>query len=472
MYYLGVEAYGIIGVFNSLQAFVWLFDLGLSGVIVRELPQIAALPHKTPEILDLTRTASRINWLMGIIISVFLVAVSPLIANYWLQSNQMPSSTVSQALMIMSAGFVTQWTLGFYSNGLAGLQKQTVLNLINIIFTTLRNGGGVLVLIFISPTIQAFLIWQIIIGSVQLLIVATAFKKSLPESYADARFRWSLLKSRFGFASGLTAMSVLGLILHQLDKIILSRLLSLEFFGYYTLATTITTLGLGMIPRSIVNAVYPRFSHLVSVNDDSQLRDLYHRVTQIMAVIMLPAAAILIVFPYQVLILWTKNEMVAANTWMLLAVLAVGVVLNGFLNVPFYIQMAHGWTKIIITSALIAICIFTPTMIFSVIRYGAIAGAVCWTLLNLFHLLVDVQVMHRYTLKGEQWKWYFADILKPFIIAVGITYLLKLMLNTESDSTFTQIIIIGIILAFVYVCTAFATETTRREILTFCKIST
>jgi O-antigen/teichoic acid export membrane protein len=465
LHYLGVEAYGIIGIFNSLQAFVWLLDLGMSGVISRELPQIAALPHKTQEILDLTRTTGRINWLMGTAISLFLVAMSPLIGNYWLQGNQLSPSTVTQSLMIMSAGFITQWAIGFYNNGLAALQKQTLLNLINVIFTTIRNVGGVLVLIFVSSTIQAFLIWQIVIGSIQLLIAAMTFRRCLPQSFSGARFRWSLLKSRFGFASGLTIMSVLGLILHQLDKIILSRLLTLEFFGYYTIATTITTLGLGMIPRSIAGAVYPRFSYLVSINDEDQLRTLYHRITQIMAAVMLPAAAVLIVFPYETLMLWTRgDEAIAANAWLLVSVLTVGVVLNGFYNVPFYLQLAHGWTKIIIVSATIAIFLITPTMIYSVIQYGAIAGAVCWAFLNLFHLLVDVTVMHRFTLKGEQWKWYFVDILKPFAIVLSIAFLCKLIF--KPDHSRVQIFLTLCITAFItYICTGLAMEFTRNWLL-------
>lgn len=460
LYYLGVEAYGIIGIFNSLQSFVWLFDLGLSGIIARELPQIASLPQKTQEILALTRTASRINLLMGILISFFLIGISPLIANYWLQGNQLSSSTVSQALMIMSFGFVAQWTLNFYGEGLAGLQKQTLLNLISIIFATSRSIGGVLVLIFISPSIQAFLIWQIIIGSIQLVVVVITFNICMPDAYSEARFSWTTLKSRFGFASGLTIMSILGLILHQLDKIILSKLLTLEFFGYYSLATTITSLGLGMIPRSVTNATYPRFSYFISLNDENSLSRLYHRSTQVMAVLMLPAAAILIVFPFKILYLWTRNEEIASNTWLLLLILSIATALNGFLSVPFYVQLAHGWTRIVINTAVITLFTVTPIMIITVRQYGAVAGAMNWLALNIFQILISVTVMHRYTLFGEQWKWYFADILKPFIIALSVTFLCKLIFNPD-NSKVEVFLTLAVTAIITYACTGLAMKFTR-----------
>ncbi|MCW5959735.1 MAG: oligosaccharide flippase family protein [Pyrinomonadaceae bacterium] len=464
LYYLGVEAYGIIGIFNSLQSFVWLLDLGLSGIIARELPQLAALPHKAREILELTRTASIINFVGGILISIFLVGISPIIARYWLTGTEYSIDTISQALMIMSSGFIVQWALNFYNQGLAGLQKQAVLNIISVIFTSIRSVGGVLVLALISPTIQAFLIWQILIGSIQLLMTVVLFKSSMPAAYSNSHFNWRTLHARFKFAAGLTVMSVLGLILHQLDKIILSRFLSLELFGYYSLATTITSLGLGMIPRSITNAVYPRFSYFVGSNDESGLRTLFHRSTQAMSVLMLPAAALMIVFPRDILYLWTQNQEIANNTWVLLMILTLATVLNGFLTIPFYVQLAYGWTRIVIITAIIALFTITPMMVFTVKQYGAIAGALNWLALNLIQILISVTVMHRYTLVGEQWKWYFTDILKPFSIALFVTYFCGFV-YAPNGSNIEVIVLLALTSTLTYLCTAMAMNFTRNWII-------
>lgn len=444
LYYLGVEAYGIIGLFNSLQAITYLFDFGLSIIISRELARLSAAPENAQEMRDITRTSELINWTLGLLITLLLVALSPIIAAYWLQSERLPVTTVSQALMLMSIGFAAQWTTNFYINGLIGLQRQYLQNIINVVYTTFRAVGGVLVLILISPTIQAFLIWQVILSTLQALTMALALHKCLPETQSWGQFRWQLLKEKWRLAAGITGMSVLGLILHQLDKIILSKLLTLEFFGYYILATTIASMSLGMIAKGIAGAAYPRFSYLVSLNEQLQLSDLYHKSTQMISALMLPIAALLIVFPFEIIKLWTQNTTNATNTWKLLMVLAFGFSINGFLHIPYYIQLAHGWTKIIITSALIAVCIITPTMIFTVNRYGAIAGAVCWLCLNLFHLIMDVQMLHRYTLKGEQWKWYFVDIGKPFVVALTTALVGRFFLETDASQFNILILLISV----------------------------
>jgi O-antigen/teichoic acid export membrane protein len=468
LHYLGVESYGLIGVFNSLQAFAWLFDFGLSAVINRELARLAAQPGKTQEMRDLSRTIEWLNWLMAILIAGFFLALSPLIARYWLQSESLSTITVSQSLMIMSLGFTAQWSLNLYTNGLIGLQRLPLLNGINIVCFTLRSVGSVVVLAFVSATIQAFLIWQAIVSSIQTILTALTFRRSLPAASSPARFRWRLLRERRHFAAGLTGLSVLGLILHQLDKVILSKMLSLEFFGYYTLATTITGFGLGIIPKGIASAVYPRFSYLVARGEQRQLSDLYHRSTQATSALLLPAVSILAVFPFEILKLWTRSETTAQNTWALLMVLAIGSAIFGLINIPYYMQLAHGWTKIVFWAAITSITVVTPVMIVTVPIYGAIAGAVCWTFINLLHLLIYIEAMHRYTLKGEQWKWYFVDVAKPFAVAFIAAVLCREVLGTD----FTQIGLLLILIvstAFTYVCTMLSTDFVRDWIRQFYK---
>jgi len=441
LHYLGVEAYGIIGIFYTIQAFTALLDFGVSIIISRELARLSAHPENAQEMRDITRITEITTWIMAALIGLFLFALSPIVAMYWLQSEKLPVTTVSQALMIMSVGFVAQWTINFYTSGLVGLQRQYLLNVINSVCATLRVVGGILILAFVSSTIQSLLLWQAFISFVQAVIMAFAIRKCLPPASSPSRFRWNLLQEKWRFAASVTTMGILGLILSQLDKVILSKMLSLEFFGYYILATTISNMSLGLIARGVANAVYPRFSYLVSLNDQVKLCDLYHRSTQIVAALMLPVATLLIVFPYEILKLWTRNPVNAENTWLLLMLLAIATSLNGFLHIPYYLQLANGWTRIIITTALIGICVITPTMLITVSYYGATAGAASWLMVNFLTIIINVYSLHKYTLKGEQWKWYFVDIIKPFVVALAVAFCGKLFLETNASQLKTFFIL-------------------------------
>jgi len=57
------------------------------------------------------------------------------------------------------------------------------------------------------------------------------------------------------------SVTFLAILLTQLDKVLLSRLLSLESFGYYTLAATVAGV-LYMVIGPITSAFYPRLVEL------------------------------------------------------------------------------------------------------------------------------------------------------------------------------------------------------------------
>jgi O-antigen/teichoic acid export membrane protein len=307
--------------------------------------------------------------------------------------------------------------------GLMGLQRQKPFNLVNCIAITVRSVGAYLVIAYISPTIQAFLTWQVFISFLTVVAMALVYWRYLPRAERRAKFQSDLLREVWRYAAGMTGISLVGLILTQSDKIILSRLLTLEYFGYYTLATTLAATGIGMITGSIGSAYFPQYSQLVALGDENSLRNLYHRSCQIMSVFLIPSMLILTFFSFEILLLWTKNTEIAANTYILLSLVALGTGLNGLMHLPYFIQLANGVTKLALWQNIGAIILLVPFMIYATLNYGAIGGAATWVILNLLYVLVGMQIMHRIFLKGELKRWYFEDvglIVLTILIVVGL----------------------------------------------------
>ena len=68
-----------------------------------------------------------------------------------------------------------------------------------------------------------------------------------------AVFQKQLLKGIWRFTAGMSGISILAVILTQLDKVILSKMLSLEMFGYYTLASMVAmSLGVFLLRYFLV----------------------------------------------------------------------------------------------------------------------------------------------------------------------------------------------------------------------------
>lgn len=438
--YLSVEIYGIIGFFSSIQAFLVLFDGGVSPTLNREVARLSAFPEKTQELNDLSRTLETLCWGTGFVVCIIALLASPIAANYWLTSNSIPTNVIRDALVIMSVTFAFQWGVGFYMGGLYGLQEQKLLNAVSAVIAVARSFGAYLVLAFFSPTIKAFLLWQLFTTIINCALLFIVFWKKLPSAPNKPSFKINLLKKIWRYAAGLAGTGLVVLILTQTDKLILSKLLKLEEFGYYSLAVTLAGTGIGMIVGSIQSVYFPQFSQLVAQDKHDELRDLYHRACQVMSLFLIPVVSVLSFFSYEILLIWTQKQGIAQNTYLLLTIVAIGTGLNGLMHLPYYAQLAFGITKIGFWQNVIAIIILIPLMIYGTLHYGAIGGAVAWMILNLGYVVFTIPFMHRLILKGEQGKWYLEDVGLPVLISILFNTLiflffksyLQLKLNTQN----------------------------------------
>lgn len=460
LHYIGVEGYGLIGVFSSIQALIVLLDFGLSPTLNRELARLSTLGDRTQEMRDIQRTLEIPNWIFAAFIALCLAAFAPLIARFWVQPKDLSIETVTQAFIILGVNIAIQFSVNFYVGGLMGLQKQLLLSLINVFCGTLRSVGAFVVLAYISPTIQGFLLWQGLVIVLQIGLMALTLKNSLPNTPRRGRFQKDLFNKVWRFAAGMTGITISALILTQTDKIILSRMLNLETFGYYMLAVTVSGLITGIVVSSINHAVYPRFSRLVAIGDETALREFYHHGCQMVSVFLFSPTIILALFSYDILLIWTGKEEIATSTYILLSLAAIGNGLNSLVYLPHSLQLAHGWTKLIFYENVVAIIVLIPFMILGVYHYGAVGGGVVWVAMNIFLALVPIQIMHRRILKGEKMRWYFEDLALPFITVLLVAGTGKIILGS-GHTKFETIVGLVIISAATFLLTAFSTKATR-----------
>jgi O-antigen/teichoic acid export membrane protein len=441
--FLGIDSYGLIGIYTSLQALFGLMDIGLSTTLNREMARLSGQTNMARDMRDLVRTLESIYWILGLVIIGAVMLLAPLIANYWIQPGKLSPRTIQQAIMIMGLTIAFQFFFTFYSGGLLGLQKQVLLNTIIIIINTLKFAGVILVLWLISPSIQAFFIWQSLVGVLATFLVAHFLWKNLPSSGQRAGFRIRFLQEIWQFALGMGGINILALILTQMDKIILSKMLTLEYFGYYTLASGVAVTLYSLI-SPLFNAAYPKFTQLVSIGDQFELKKLYHGLCQLMSVIIIPPTLVIAFFSSEILLLWTRNSVIAEKSHTILSLLIVGTALNGLMCLPYALQLATGWTKLTFYTNLIAVIILVPSIIYMTKWYGSVGAATVWVALNCSYIIINIQLMHRRLLPEEKWKWYFQDVGLP----VGLTLLITMgwaFFLPQGISTFWLILYLFII---------------------------
>jgi len=419
MKFLGMESWGLIGIFAAMQTMSGILDLGMSNTLNREMARLSTLQGREQEMRNLVRTLEVIYWSIAIFAGIVVAALSPFIAHHWVKAEQLSPKTIEHAFLLMGFAITLQMPVGFYSGGLMGLQKQVLLNAIVVSISTLRGAGAALILWLVSPTIQAYFSWQIVISIINTFFLAMFLRRRLSPGDNKAVFQKQLLKGIWRFAAGMSGITILALILTQLDKIILSKMLSLEMFGYYTLASMVA-ISLSNLFAPVFYSIYPRLPHLVSIVDHDELKRLYHESCQFISVLILPVAIVVALFSNEILLLWTQNPATAEKTHLLVSILICGTALNGVMNIPYALQLAFGWTSLSFFKNVIALILFVPLIIYMASHYGVVGVASLWLVLNMGYVFFEIPIMHRRLLRKEKWRWYWQDVCLPLVVCIFV----------------------------------------------------
>lgn len=417
--YLGMEAYGLIGVFAILQAWLTLLDMGMTPTLNREMARYTAGAHTAQSIRDLLRSLEVICFAIAAVCGMVIWLASAWLSTHWLQAEKLPVEEVAQAISIMGFVVALRFVESLYRGAILGLQKHVLFNVVNALLATLRGVGVLGVLAWISPTIEAFFLWQGIVSILAIAILAAVAYRHLSSPEKPPEFSRDALKEVWQFARGMMAITFLSLLLMQTDKVLLSRLLALESFGYYTLAASVCGV-LYLLVTPIAQSFSPRFTELVAQGETAVLTRMYHQAAQLVAVLVVPAALVLIFFGETLLVVWTGNASLAHEAGPLVALLAIGWMFNALMNPPYMLQIAYGWTSFAVWMNVIAVMLLVPAILFITPRYGAVGAASVWAVLNASYVLIAIHFMHRRLLIEEKWRWYLHDIFSPFISAAGI----------------------------------------------------
>jgi O-antigen/teichoic acid export membrane protein len=263
-----------------------------------------------------------------------------------------------------------------------------------------------------------------VVAFVALAVLSRRTYRLLPESRRPAHFQIAALHKVRGFAGGMFLGALLGFLLMQADKLIISKMLPLEQLGYYTVAATAAS-GLLQLITPMNTAVFPRLTELVARNDTIALAGTYLRSCEWMAAVIVPPALLLVFFAEPTLLLWTGDLVLSHSIAPLLSMLALGTLLSGFMNLPYMLQLATGWTSLSVKINLVAVCAVVPGIVWAVPRYGAIGAACAWVALNAGYVLVGAHLMHSRLLPNAKWTWYRTAVAIP-LAAGGATAALLL----------------------------------------------
>jgi len=440
--YMGAEAYGLVGFFAMLQAWFALLDMGLTPTMARETARYHGGATDALSFRRLVRALEGVFLLVALGGGAGLFAVSGFIANDWLQASQLPMVELETSLQLMSIIIALRWMCGLYRGAISGSERLVWMGGYNSVIATLRFLAVLPVLIFIGATPTVFFGFQFGVAVIEFAGLLFYTYRLLPDIPHGRRlhWEWAPLKPVLKFSMTIAFTSSVWVLVTQTDKLVLSKILPLAEYGYFTLAVLVAG-GIMPIAGPISSAIMPRMSKLEAEGDHAGVIRVYRQATQWVAVVAGSAAVIVAFFAEPLLWVWTGDEILAHKAAPVLVLYALGNGIVAVAGFPYLLQYTKGDLRLHLIGNAGFVVLLIPAIIWGTYQYGALGAGYVWLTMNFISFIAWLPIVHRRFEPGLNLKWYFQDVLIIYFVASISGYCLNEVVP-RSDHRGEQIVIL------------------------------
>lgn len=442
--YLGIESYGVINFYTVILSIMYFADGGLSASLNREFAR-----NTDKEYLgNMLFTIEKVYLAICLFIIIIIFSFSGFIALNWLQSDTISPEDLRIYISLMGISVAFQLFTTLQSSGLMGLEKQVLSNGIHVASSMFRS-ALVLIPLYLYPTLLTFFIWQVSVNIVFFFITRYNLWKFI-KTKMSYKFDKQVLKTVGRFAGGMMLMAIISSLNTQIDKLVISKILSLKEFGYYSLAGILSQVPV-LIITPIAVAILPRMVKYSANIDKHNLTKLFHVYTFILSALATSGAMVLFLFTKDFLLIWTNDILIVNAIETVTKVLLIGGLFLSFQYMPYHLAIANGHTKTNVRLGVVSVICIIPALIYFVKQFGLIGATYTWLIINMFaYFYLGYFIISRF-LENEFKRWLVNGTLIPLIISIlvgVISYFLTINLPKGYNIFFYSIIICLISLFF------------------------
>ena len=267
--HLGAEGFGLVGFYIMLQAWMPIFDIGLTPVLSREMSRFRAGALTAREAATRLRTLEVVLGALAIFSVALLWVGSDWIGHNWLSAVTLSGETLAHCVALIGVAVALRWFAGLQRAVLIGLERQSWVNGLTAGFATLRFAGVLPLLLYVSTSPEHFFAFQVVVGGLELTVFVMIAHHHVPGG-AGVRPDRHVLARMFPMVGSMAFLTAMWVVMTQIDKLILSGLLPLEEYGYFTLAVMAAS-GVLVLVAPLNQVIQPRLTILAEKGEDDAL---------------------------------------------------------------------------------------------------------------------------------------------------------------------------------------------------------
>ncbi len=384
---LGLNNWGLVSFITLLQTLLSIFDAGASQSLVKEFASIDT--NNTEGFFRRGKvfySFERIYWAFALFVSLALAGLSDQIINFWLKVDIYNIDNARVTFYCGALIFFLQFPGSIYRSFLVGIQRQVPLNLIMGSSALIKHLFGIF-LLTIWPKLIIYLLWQAVAVGFETLARGAFAWKMLGFKRSNLYWDKTAVISLAPSVGIMSLVTIIGVVTVQMDKIILSGMVSIEHFAVYSTASSIALGSLQLI-YPVTNAVLP---YLVTISHQKDLLRKFNFLCFGFALVVIAIGGVVFYcFGYDVLNIWLKNNILASEIDGLLKFLLIGTAFNVLYSIGYINWLVKDKFFKLFQVNLFSLVLCLAVMPPLIIEYGLSGASLGWILFNFTGFIISL----------------------------------------------------------------------------------
>jgi O-antigen/teichoic acid export membrane protein len=345
---LGAGSWGIVAACSSLQLLFTIIDLGFGQIVPR---WIAREANDTELLRKYIAVFHKIYASLALSAFFSLQAGAYALAHYWFNVPSEQTAQLELCIRLISFQLLFQFANSLYVGIWQGLQLQVQANQRTALFGTMKHVAAMAALFWFAPSPVSYAATFGVVALAELVtsMVATQRKGLMALSSGQAIAVRPFIREAAVLSMGI----LLGLAVSQMDRIVLSRTVSVDSFGVYVVVANLALAFLSL-QAPLTRAYFPILVQDIKQNGHANPATLRRLILGTMLVCVLPALAMCIGADW-VLRLWLQNEHFVELGAAPLRLLLIAMCLNAIYSCFYQVILAQGFAHIVVKINLVCL---------------------------------------------------------------------------------------------------------------------
>lgn len=417
---LGVDLYGIWMLSNTfLISFSGIVSFGLTDATIKYISKYRALGDDMG-VVRVVRSTLTVYGVLGSSGGVVAFLVAPLLVHHVFKVGSENISTAIVALQIGGVGIIVRFLDSVFQSAIYGYERYDLAACVTMVT------NAVTMVLNVALVLNGYSLIEILIATIILLGISGIAKALIvkyvliPNLIFSPLFDKAALSEIFGFGLYSWLQSISGILLHQVDRLLVVSLLGTSALTYYIVCLQLAQQIHAVLARAF-SFMFPLSSAIRERGDFQRLRYIYFKGSNFTIIAAVAIGLPLFIFSYNILTRWMGGTF-ADKADNVLRVLVFSYTLLATSIVPYYYLNGTGFVRL---NTIFGVISSMTVMFVSwfLIPWLGIVGAAWARLANIPITIVSRTFVHYKVLADYRWfvvLVIFIPVILPFLIGFGI----------------------------------------------------